>query len=243
MEFIDTHAHLYTAQFDDDREEMLDRARALEIKRFYLPNIDSSTIKAMLDLEAAHPQDCHAMMGVHPCSIKSDFKKELATAEEWLQKRSFVGIGEIGIDLYWDKTFIEEQKAAFRTQINWAKDLGIPFVIHSRDSLDLTIEIVAEEQDGKLNGIFHCFGGSVEQARKIIDLGFYMGIGGVLTFKKAGLDIILKDIELDHLVLETDAPYLAPSPYRGKRNESAYIRQIADRLASIKKYLWKKLQR
>jgi len=233
MEFIDTHAHLYVEQFDEDREEMLERAKSQGIQRFYLPNIDHTTIDAMLALESEHPSDCFAMMGVHPCSIKADYKKELDIAEKWLEKRPFVAVGEIG-DLYWDKTFVEEQKKAFRTQINWARDLGIPFVIHSRDSLDLTIDMVAEEQDGKLSGIFHCFGGSVEQAKRISDLGFYMGIGGVLTFKKAGLDEILKVVDLKHLVLETDAPYLAPTPYRGKRNESAYIRQIGERLASVK---------
>ncbi|MFT5166478.1 MAG: TatD DNase family protein [Saprospiraceae bacterium] len=234
MEFIDTHAHLYAEQFDNDRSEMLEKARALDIKRFYLPNIDSTSIDAMLGMEAKYPQDCFSMMGVHPCSIKADFKKELAIAEEWLQKRKFVGIGEIGIDLYWDKTFIAAQKEAFRTQINWARDLGLPFVIHSRDSLDLTIEIVEEEQDGNLSGIFHCFGGSLEQAKRIIDLGFYLGIGGVITFKKSGLDTVVKEVDLDYLVLETDAPYLAPTPFRGKRNESAYIHPIAEKLASVK---------
>lgn len=234
MEFIDTHAHLYTEQFDEDREEMLERAKAQDIVEFYLPNIDQTSIDAMLALEAEHPSDCFAMMGVHPCSIKADYKNELDLAEQWLKQRSFVGVGEIGIDLYWDKTFVEEQKKAFRIQINWARDLGIPFVIHSRDSLDMTIDIVKEEQDGNLSGIFHCFGGTVEQAERIRDLGFYMGIGGVLTFKKSGLDATLKSIPLGSLVLETDAPYLAPTPFRGKRNESAYIRQIGERLASVK---------
>ncbi len=234
MEFIDTHAHLYVKQFDEDRKEMLERARSQQITRFYLPNIDSTSIDAMLELEAAYPEDCFAMMGVHPCSIKADYKEELKIAENWLKKRPFVAVGEIGIDLYWDKTFVKEQQEAFRIQINWARELGIPFVIHSRDSLDMTIDIVGSEQDGNLKGIFHCFGGTVEQARKIIDHGFYMGIGGVLTFKKSGLDMTLKTIDLDYLVLETDAPYLSPTPFRGKRNESAYIRQIADKLASVK---------
>ncbi len=234
MEFIDTHAHLYVEQFDEDRPAVIQRAKELNINRVYLPNIDQTTIDAMLDLEANHPDACFAMMGVHPCSIKENYEEELNIAEEWLQKRPFVAIGEIGIDLYWDKTFQKEQEDAFRRQINWAKDLAIPFVIHSRDSLDLTIEIVKEEQDGSLRGIFHCFGGSVEQAKRIVDLGFLMGIGGVLTFKKAGLDKTLEEVDLEHLVLETDAPYLAPTPFRGKRNESAYIHQIAERLASVK---------
>lgn len=234
MEFIDTHAHLYVEQFDEDRPAVIQRAKELNINRVYLPNIDHATIDAMLSLEAAYPDSCFAMMGVHPCSIKDNYKEELSTAEQWLQKRPFVAIGEIGIDLYWDKTFQKEQEDAFRQQINWAKDLKIPFVIHSRDALDLTIKIVKEEQNGDLRGIFHCFGGSVDQAKQIIDLGFFMGIGGVLTFKKAGLDKTLEEVELKHLVLETDAPYLAPTPFRGKRNESAYIHQIAERLASVK---------
>lgn len=234
MEFIDTHAHLYVEQFDEDRAAVMERALQSNINRIYLPNIDRATIDSMLELEADYPNNCFAMMGVHPCSIKADYQQELSVAESWLGKRSFVAIGEIGIDLYWDKTFVKEQEDAFRRQINWAKDLGIPFVIHSRDSLDRTINIVKEEQDGSLKGIFHCFGGSLEQAKKIADLGFLMGIGGVLTFKKAGLDKTLVDVNLDHLVLETDAPYLSPTPFRGKRNESAYIHQIADRLASIK---------
>jgi TatD DNase family protein len=234
MEFIDTHAHLYVEQFDDDRAEVIERARRLNINRVYLPNIDRTSIDAMLKLEADYPENCFAMMGVHPCSIKADYQEELSIAESWLSKRSFVAIGEIGIDLYWDKTFVKEQEEAFRRQINWAKDLKIPFVIHSRDSLDRTIDIVKEEQNGSLSGIFHCFGGSVDQAKRIIDVGFLMGIGGVLTFKKAGLDKTLLDVDLNHLVLETDAPYLAPTPFRGKRNESAYIHQIAERLSSIK---------
>lgn len=234
MEFIDTHAHLYVEQFDEDRAAVMERALQSNINRIYLPNIDRATIDSMLELEADYPNNCFAMMGVHPCSIKADYQQELSVAESWLGKRSFVAIGEIGLDLYWDKTFVKEQEDAFRRQINWAKDLGIPFVIHSRDSLDRTINIVKEEQDGSLKGIFHCFGGSLEQAKKIADLGFLMGIGGVLTFKKAGLDKTLVDVNLDHLVLETDAPYLSPTPFRGKRNESAYIHQIADRLASIK---------
>jgi len=231
---VDTHAHLYLEQFDEDRDEMLQRARDNNIKKFYLPNIDSSTIDVMLSMEEKYPGECFAMMGLHPCSVKSNYKEELAIAKKWLDERPFVAVGEIGTDLHWDKTFIEEQKDAFRIQANWAKDLGIPIVIHCRDSMDLTIDLVKEEQDGRLRGIFHCFGGSVEQANSIIDLGFYMGIGGVLTFKKSGLDETVKSISLEHLVLETDSPYLAPTPFRGKRNESAYIHQIGERLASVK---------
>lgn len=231
---VDTHAHLYLDQFDEDRDEMLQRAKDKGIRKFFLPNIDSSTIDIMLAMEDKYPGECFAMMGLHPCSVKSNYKEELSIVEKWLKERPFVAVGEIGTDLYWDKTFIEEQKDAFRIQANWAKDLGIPIVIHCRDSMDMTIDLVRQEQDGRLRGIFHCFGGSLEQANTIIDLGFYMGIGGVLTFKKSGLDKTVKDISLEHLVLETDSPYLAPTPFRGKRNESAYIHQIGEKLASVK---------
>jgi TatD DNase family protein len=231
---VDTHAHLYLDQFDEDRDEMLQRAKSKGIEKFYLPNIDSSTIDELLAMEANYPNECFAMMGLHPCSVKGNYKEELAIVEKWLNERPFAAVGEIGTDLYWDKTFIEEQKGAFQIQANWAKELGIPIVIHCRDSMDLTIGLVEKEQDGRLRGIFHCFGGSVEQAQKIIDLGFYLGIGGVLTFKKSGLDQTVQEISMEHLVLETDAPYLAPTPFRGKRNESAYIHQIAEKLASVK---------
>lgn len=232
--WIDTHAHLYAKQFDNDREEMLQRAIGSGVQRFYLPNIDSGSIAGMLELEAAHPDRCFAMMGLHPCSVKENYKEELALVKSWLDKRSFCAVGEIGIDLYWDKTFFEQQKEAFRTQIAWAKALDLPIVIHARDSLEEILEIVTEEKDERLRGIFHCFGGSVEQAERIQDLGFLMGIGGVLTFKKSGLDQVLKEVPLESLVMETDAPYLAPVPYRGKRNESGYIPDIGARLAEVK---------
>ncbi len=231
---VDTHAHLYLHQFDEDRDAVLQRAREKGIYKFFLPNVDSSTIDDMFAMEEKYPGECYAMMGLHPCSVKSNYKEELAIVEKWLQKRPFVAVGEIGTDLYWDKTFIEEQKDAFRIQANWAKELEIPIVIHCRDSIDLTIDLVKEQHDGRLRGIFHCFGGSLEQAKKIIDLGFFLGIGGVLTFKKSGLDKTVEQISLEHLVLETDSPYLAPTPFRGKRNESAYIHQIGEKLASIK---------
>ncbi len=232
---IDTHAHLYAKQFDEDREEVLKRAEAVGIQRFYLPNIDSTSIEAMLELEATHPDKCFAMMGLHPCSVKENYEDELAIVEDWLGRRSFCAVGEIGIDLYWDKSLLEEQKDAFRRQIAWAKDLRVPIVIHARDALDIIIEIVKEEKDERLQGIFHCFGGTLEQAQAIMDLEFYMGLGGVLTYKKAALDEIVDNIPLDHLVLETDAPYLAPTPKRGKRNESAYMSFVAQKLADIKK--------
>jgi len=232
---IDTHAHLYAKQFDEDREDMLNRAQKVGIQRFYLPNIDSSSIEAMLELETTHPDKCFAMMGLHPCSVKENYEDELAIVEQWLGRRSFCAVGEIGIDLYWDKTLLEEQKDAFRRQIAWAKDLRVPIVIHARDALDIIIKIVQEEKDERLQGIFHCFGGTLEQAQAIMDLEFYMGLGGVLTYKKAALDEVVNNIPLEHLVLETDAPYLAPTPKRGKRNESAYMSFIAQKLADIKK--------
>lgn len=232
---VDTHAHLYAAQFDEDRAAVLERAFEEEVKQIYLPNIDSSSIDAMLQLEAAYPEHCFAMMGLHPCSVNENYKQELAIVKEWLDKRAFCAVGEIGLDLYWDKTFFEQQKAAFKQQIEWAKALDVPIVIHSRDSTWEVIELLRALNDEKLRGIFHCFGGTVEEANAIIELGFYLGIGGVLTFKKSILKHTLESIDLKHLVLETDAPYLAPTPYRGKRNESAYVKIVAKQLAAIKK--------
>lgn len=234
MKLIDTHTHLYAKQFDEDRAEMIQRAFEKGVQQFYLPNIDSESIEAMLDLEAAYPGKCFAMMGLHPCSVKENYEEELALVKEWLYKRPFCAVGEIGIDLYWDKTFFEQQKKAFFQQIEWAVDLDIPIVIHSRESTDIIIELLKEVKQEKLRGIFHCFGGSVEQAEAIIDLGFLLGIGGVLTFKKSGLDKTMESISLDHVVLETDSPYLAPTPFRGKRNESAYVRLVAEKLAEVK---------
>ncbi|MEN0004087.1 MAG: TatD family hydrolase [Bacteroidota bacterium] len=234
MQLIDTHTHLYAKQFDEDRDAMITRAVAEGVAEFYLPNIDSSSIEGMLALEAAYPNRCFAMMGLHPCSVNEKVEEELKVVEHWLDKRAWCAIGEIGIDLYWDTTFVEQQKAAFLRQVAWAKSLDVPFVIHSRESIDMILDLLEPIQDGSLRGIFHCFTGTTEQAQRIIDLGFLMGIGGVLTFKKAGLDKALQPIDLQHLVLETDAPYLAPTPYRGKRNESAYLRLIATKLAEVK---------
>lgn len=231
---IDTHAHLYATQFDEDRDEMIQRAFDNNIQHLFLPNIDEASIDGMLALEKQYPDNCHAMMGLHPCSVAANYKQVLAKMEEWFTKRPFCAVGEIGLDYYWSKEFVAEQKDAFRIQCRWAKELDIPIVIHARDSLDDLIEIVAEEKTANFRGIFHCFGGSIEQANKIIDLGFLMGLGGVLTFKKANLGAIVEQIDLKHLVLETDAPYLTPTPYRGKRNESAYIQIIAEKLAEVK---------
>ncbi len=231
---IDTHTHLYLEEFDEDRKEMLQRAQEAGVGKFYLPNIDSSSIHAMLAMESANPGLCLPMMGLHPGSVKENYLEELAIVEGWLSKRPFVAIGEIGIDLYWDKTFFEQQKEAFLKQVEWAKQLRLPIVIHSRESIDIIIELLKAVKDENLFGIFHCFTGTQAQAAEIIALGFCMGIGGVLTFKNSGLEKTVKEIPLEWLVLETDSPYLAPVPYRGKRNESAYIKIVAERLAEAK---------
>lgn len=234
MQLIDTHTHLYVEQFENDQAATIERAIANGVEKFYLPAIDSETHEAMLTLEAKYQERCFAMMGLHPCSVKADYEKELKIVEDWIGKRHFCAIGEIGIDLHWDTTFFEQQKEAFTRQINWAKELDVPIVIHSRKSTWEVIEILRAEKSDKLRGIFHCFGGTVEEAEAIINCGFLLGIGGVLTFKKSGLDKTMEAIDLEHIVLETDSPYLAPSPYRGKRNESAYVKLIAEKLAFIK---------
>lgn len=231
---IDTHAHLYSRKFDADRPEMVQRALKAGIIRMYLPNIDQESIEGMLLLEAAFPEHCFAMMGLHPCSVKEDFETELAIVEKWLGERQWAGIGETGIDLYWDKSTLDIQKIAFARQIEWAKDLGRPLIIHSRESNQECLELVRKGQDGRLRGIFHCFSGTLEEAREMIDLGFVLGIGGTLTYPKSELPAVLREIPLEHIVLETDAPYLPPVPHRGKRNESAFIRHVADLLSEIK---------
>lgn len=234
LQLIDTHTHLYVSAFRNDVDQVIARAENEGVRRFYLPAIDSGEIAAMLDLEARYPQKCIAMMGVHPCSIKEDYRAELDIAAGWLSKRRFAAVGEMGLDYYWDKTHIAQQQEAFHEQISWALHYKLPIVIHSRDSMDDCIALVKERQNGDLRGIFHCFTGDLEAARKIIDLGFYLGIGGVLTYKNSGLGDVLKEIPMEHIVLETDAPYLTPVPFRGKRNESSYIKYVAARLAEIK---------
>jgi len=231
---IDTHAHLYAKAFNSDREAMIERAKIAGIDQFLLPNIDSNSIDGMLELEAKMPECCHPMMGLHPCSVKENYKEELNIVKQWLDKRDFIAVGEIGIDLHWDKTFFEEQKKAFVQQAEWAMDLNIPIAIHCRASMDIVINLVKEINDTRLRGVFHCFNGDADQAQKIIDLGFHLGIGGVLTFKNSGLDKTLENFSLERIILETDAPYLAPVPNRGKRNESAYVALIAGKLATVK---------
>lgn len=231
---IDTHAHLYLPEFDDDRQEMLQRAKDAGVSEIYLPNIDSGSIKSMLALEKANPDLCHAMMGLHPCSVSENVEEELAIVKGWLERRTFSAIGEIGTDHYWDVTHARAQERAFEQQILWAKDYGLPIVIHSRETLDLNIEIVGRHAGERLRGIFHCFTGTVEQGRQIIEMGFYLGIGGVVTFRNSGLAEVIAALPLDAIVLETDAPYLTPHPYRGKRNESAYTRLVAQKIAEVR---------
>lgn len=234
-QYIDTHAHLYSRKFEQDRDDMVRRAVRAGVTRMYLPNIDAGSIEAMVNLEAAFPEHCFAMMGLHPCSVQPDnYEAELATVEQQLAARKWVGIGETGIDLYWDKTTLDIQKIAFARQIDWAKELQLPIIIHSRVSNRECIDLVRAGQDGRLRGIFHCFSGTVEEAREIIDLGFMVGIGGTLTYPKSELPGVLREIPLEHIVLETDAPYLPPVPHRGKRNESAYIPLIAEMLSEVK---------
>ena len=235
MILTDTHTHLYSEQFKEDIDEVVQKAINLGISRFFLPNIDSGYTAALLALAKKYPDNMFPMMGLHPCSVKADYQQELTHVEKMLSEHQVVAIGEIGIDLYWDKTFFKEQQVAFRHQIRLAKANNLPFVIHCRDAFDEIFEILDEENDENMRGIFHCFTGTLEQAEKIIAYGgFKLGIGGVVTFKNAGLDQVVEQINLEHLVLETDAPNLAPVPYRGKRNESAYIIEIATKVANLK---------
>jgi len=234
MILTDTHAHLYSEQFCDDIDLVLAACFQKNITRIFLPNIDEESITPMLSLCKKYPSNLFPMMGLHPSSVKENYLNQLTSIESFLNKYTFYAIGEIGIDLYWDKTFIEEQKIAFRTQIKWAKERKLPIIIHARESFKEIFEIVDEENDENLTGIFHCFTGSLDDANKIINYkGFKLGIGGVITFKNSGLESVLKNIDINHLVLETDAPYLAPVPYRGKRNESTYLELIALKLCDI----------
>lgn len=231
---IETHAHVYVEQFKDDLADTLERAQIAGVNRIYMPNIDHTSIDAMMELETAYPGYCIATMGLHPCSVGKDFEKELYQVEAWLNKREFVAIGEMGTDLYWDKTFVDQQVEAFKIQADWAKDLEKPIIIHCRESLEMTIKLVEELTDDRLTGVFHCFGGTPEQAKRIKELGFFIGLGGVTTFKNSGMDKVIPDLDLGHIVLETDSPYLSPVPHRGKRNEPAYIALVAQRIADLR---------
>jgi TatD DNase family protein len=232
--WTDTHAHIYLEDFETDRDDMLTHAREVDVTKIYMPNIDHTSIDRMLEVEEKSRGTCVAMMGLHPCSVKKDFHKELYLVEQWLSKRRFCALGEIGTDLYWDRTFWEQQLEAFSIQVGWAKQFRIPIVIHCRETLDQTIELVEQLKDDNLTGVFHCFTGTLEQADRITKLGFYLGIGGVVTFRNGGMDKVIPSIDLKHMVLETDSPYLAPAPHRGKRNEPKYIPLVASKVAELK---------
>jgi|SRR5690554_575004 len=234
MTYIDTHAHLYTDQFDEDREMMIQRALDSGVNKIFLPNIDISSIPKMEQLAKDYPEMCYSMMGIHPCSVIKDWKTQFEEVKTHYKRGHHIAIGEIGIDLYWDKTLQKEQTESFRAQINWAKEEKLPIVIHCRDAFDEIFEVLDQENDEQLFGVFHCFTGNKEQAQRILNYGgFKLGIGGVVTFKNSGVDKAIQNIDLKNIVLETDAPYLAPSPFRGKRNESAYIPYIAKKLSEI----------
>ena len=233
MIFTDTHTHLNSEQFDEDRNDMIQRAIDAGVERMFIPAIDSEYTQSMFATAEAFPNNVYLMMGVHPTHIKENYKEELAIAREWLETGKFVAVGEIGIDLYWEDTYIHQQKEAFKTQVQWPKELGLPINIHCRNAFKEVFEILEEEKSDKLFGIFHCFTGTLEDAKKAIGYNLKLGIGGVATFKNGKIDKFLAEIPLEHIVLETDAPYLAPTPFRGKRNESVYVINVAEKLATI----------
>lgn len=230
MLFVDTHAHIYDQKFDEDMADVLERCQVAEVSRIYMPNIDHTSIDAMLEREQQYPEQCVAMMGLHPSSVKKDFERELYQVETWLAQRSFAAVGEIGLDYYWDTTFKEQQQEALRIQIELAQKHKLPIVLHTRDSLEDTIALVEQHAEG-LTGVFHCFTGTVEDAQRITELGFYLGLGGVATFKNGGMGEVIPELDRKRVVLETDSPYLAPTPHRGKRNEPAYLPLIAQCVA------------
>lgn len=233
--FIDTHAHIYTDAFQDDYAKIVQRAQDAHVERILMPNIDVNSMNDVMQLHKMYPDVCFPMVGLHPCSVNGDYERALESLAVYLKNEEIIAVGEIGMDLYWDTTFEKEQTIAFRTQIQWAKQYNLPIVIHSRNSIDRTIAMVREEQDGNLRGVFHCFSEGLPEAKAIMDLGFYMGIGGVCTFKKTqDLRDTITQIPIDSILLETDAPYLTPMPYRGKRNESSYIPYIAETIAIAK---------
>lgn len=232
---IDTHAHLYSDQFDEDRDEVIQNAINSGVEKLLLPNIDLESIDGMHQLVKDYPNNCFPMMGLHPCSVGEDYKDVLTKMKSLLDLNKYIAVGEIGMDLYWDKTFINEQADALRIQIEWAKKMCLPIVIHVRDAFDEIFEVIDPLNDDNLTGIFHCFTGDLNQANKILNYGgFKLGLGGVLTFKNSGLDKVVSEIDIKNLVLETDSPYLAPTPHRGKRNESNYVNLVANKLSDIK---------
>ncbi len=234
VQLVDTHAHLYVEQFDTDLDEVMLRAANNGVNRILLPNIDSTTTERLWNVVNAYPQTCLPMMGVHPCSVEANYKEELKHVEEELAKGTYIAVGEIGIDLYWEKGFIKEQIIAFEQQMEWAKELNLPVAIHCRNSFDEIFTSVEKVQDGRLQGVLHCFTGDEQQAQKTIDLGLHIGLGGVLTFKNSGVDKAVANVPMNKIILETDSPYLAPTPYRGKRNESSYTKMVAEKLAEVK---------
>ncbi|AMS27863.1 hydrolase TatD [Bacteroidetes bacterium UKL13-3] len=234
MILTDTHAHLYANEFDADRKNIMQRTFQKHVTRIFLPNIDVNSIQPMLNLVWEYPENCFPMMGLHPCSVDQHVEAHLFQIQKWFKKRKFYAVGEIGLDFYWSVEFKEQQIMAFKKQIQWAIQQNLPINIHSRNATPECIAILTEMKHSLLRGIFHCFSGTAEEAKQITDLGFYLGIGGVLTFKNSGLDRAIDDVSLEHLVLETDAPYLAPVPYRGKRNESGYLLEVAQKLAELK---------
>ena len=233
MVLTDTHTHLYYETNADKRAALIDRCLDNNISRLFLPNVDKESVPLVFDLVKTYPNQCFPMLGLHPCSVKENWQQELQQIRDAHQQHEIFAIGEIGIDLYWDKTTLNEQIEAFRQQINWAKSLKLPIVIHCRDAFNEVYEVLQQEQDEDLRGVFHCFTGTLEQAQKVTALGFYLGIGGVVTYKNSGLDKVVAEIDLKHIVLETDSPYLTPVPFRGKPNESSYLIYIAQKVAEL----------
>ncbi len=234
MNLTDTHTHLYLDAFETDRQQVVERSIAQGVTSMLLPNIDNGSLDALIALSDQYPGHCFPMVGLHPTSVRTDYEAELEKLFSRFEERRFIAIGEIGIDLYWDRTFFPQQQSAFRIQLEFALKTGLPVVIHSRDSFDAIMSILVDYKNSGLSGVFHCFTGTLEEAQRAVDAGFKLGIGGVVTFKNSGLDKVVKEIELKHLLLETDSPFLAPLPFRGKRNESAYINLIANKLSEIK---------
>ncbi len=231
---IDSHSHIYLPEFDEDRDEVVARAKEAGVTKILMPNVDGQSVRAMMDTEAAYPGFCYAMMGLHPTSVKGDYREQLANVEYWLGQNDFLAIGEIGIDLYWDKTWEREQREVFRTQLNWAKKSGKPVVIHVRDAFEAVFQELDKVHDRRLKGVFHSFSGNKAQARRALEYqGFMLGINGIVTFKNSGLDKVLAEIGPERLIVETDAPYLAPVPYRGKRNQPAFLKYTLEKLAAI----------
>lgn len=234
MILTDTHTHLYYERDVDNRKALLQRCLDADVSRLFLPNVGAESIGMVTELVAEYPENCFAMLGLHPCNVKEGYEAELEIIKQAISRTKVYAVGEIGIDLYWDKTTLEIQQEAFQVQISWAKELGLPIVIHCRDAFDEVYEVLLSVQDEKLRGIFHCFAGTKEQADKIIELGFYLGIGGVVTYKNSGLDKVVQQLDLKNIVLETDSPYLTPVPFRGKPNESSYLTHIAQKVADCK---------